>query len=86
MSLPLGSGSLLVGGLPLGDVEDDDDADLGSFMTELSMTRTAVRRNRGGWERMRSINPRLTPRAHGPAPGQVRPVKRQVCCMAGLAR
>jgi hypothetical protein len=39
------SGSLAVGGL---DTIDDDDDDLESFMTGLSMSRTALRRNRGG--------------------------------------
>jgi hypothetical protein len=39
------SGSLLVGGI---DSVDDDDEDLESFMTGLSMTRTALRRNGGG--------------------------------------
>jgi hypothetical protein len=40
------SGSLLVGGMDT--LEDDDDEDLQSFMTGLSMTRTALRRNGGG--------------------------------------
>ncbi len=40
------SGSLAVGGLDT--IDDDDDDDLESFMTGLSMSRTALRRNRGG--------------------------------------
>jgi hypothetical protein len=39
------SGSLLVGGMDT--LEDDDDEELQSFMTGLSMTRTALRRNGG---------------------------------------
>jgi hypothetical protein len=41
------SGSLLVGGMDTIDDADDDD-DLESFMTGLSMSRTALRRNGGG--------------------------------------
>jgi hypothetical protein len=41
------SGSLLVGGMDAMDTLEDDDDDLESFMTGLSMARTALRRNRG---------------------------------------